>query len=230
MILSYFCESHLCNCDSHKRTQALHARMHAHTQPFYGSLDFVPDNPGEPVPEGTFIHSHLSWSSFLFNLRAWESFSTVSLHFFFGLPFGMSPSTSYSIHFFTRSLSSFCSTCPYHCNLFSCNTKIMSSNPNLSLKPLLGTLSCILMPHIHLTILISSRWSATSFSFLTDQVLLPCSILLRTRLLYSLPLTINDISLFVSNGANCLNLFYPVRILVSTAASSSLSTLNMSPK
>jgi len=25
-------------------------------QPFYGSLDFVPDNPGEPVPEGTFRH------------------------------------------------------------------------------------------------------------------------------------------------------------------------------
>ena len=27
-----------------------------HTQPFYGSLDFVRDNPGEPVPEGTFRH------------------------------------------------------------------------------------------------------------------------------------------------------------------------------
>ena len=25
---------------------------HTHTQPFYGSLDFVRDNPGEPVPEG----------------------------------------------------------------------------------------------------------------------------------------------------------------------------------
>jgi len=29
----------------------------------YGSLDFVWDNPGEPVPEETFTHSHLSWSS-----------------------------------------------------------------------------------------------------------------------------------------------------------------------
>jgi len=29
-------------------------------QPFYGSLDFVWDNPGEPVPEETFTHSHLS--------------------------------------------------------------------------------------------------------------------------------------------------------------------------
>jgi len=33
---------------------------HTHTQPFYGSLDFVPDNPSEPVPEETFTHSHLS--------------------------------------------------------------------------------------------------------------------------------------------------------------------------
>ena len=26
------------------------------TQPFYSFLDFVRDNPGEPVPEGTFRH------------------------------------------------------------------------------------------------------------------------------------------------------------------------------
>jgi len=104
----------------------------------------------------------------------------------------------------------------------------MSSNPSLSLNPLLGTLSCSLMLHIHLTILISARWSATSFSFLTDQVSLPCNILLRTQLLYNLPLTIYDISLLVSNGTNCLHLFYPIRILVSTAASASPSTLNTS--
>jgi len=36
---------------------------HIHTQVFYGSLDFVQDNPGELVPEETFTHSHLSWSS-----------------------------------------------------------------------------------------------------------------------------------------------------------------------
>jgi len=35
------------------------------TQPFYGSLDFVRNNPGEPVPEETFIHSHPSWSSII---------------------------------------------------------------------------------------------------------------------------------------------------------------------
>jgi len=35
----------------------------AHTQPFYGSLDFLWDNLCEPIPEETFTHSHLLWSS-----------------------------------------------------------------------------------------------------------------------------------------------------------------------
>jgi len=74
--------------------------------------------------------------------------------FFHNLSLGRAPSTSNSIHFFTQSLSSFHSTCPYHRNLFCCITEIMSSNSSLSLNPLLGTLSCSLMPHIHLTILI----------------------------------------------------------------------------
>jgi len=36
----------------------LHTYIHTyiHTQPFYGSVDFVRDNPGEPVPEDTFCH------------------------------------------------------------------------------------------------------------------------------------------------------------------------------
>jgi len=92
---------------------------------------------------------------------------------------------------------------PYHRNLFCCSINIMSSIPSLSLNSLLRTLSFTLTLHIHLTILVSARWSATSFSFLTGQVSLLCSILLRTQLLYSLPLLINDISLSVSNGTNC---------------------------
>jgi len=31
-----------------------HYYTHAHTQPYHGSMDFVQDNPGEPVPEETF--------------------------------------------------------------------------------------------------------------------------------------------------------------------------------
>jgi len=110
--------------------------------------------------------------------------------------------------------SSFRSTCPYHRNLFCCSTEIMLSNPSLSLNPLIGTLSCSLTPHIYLAILISARWSATSFFFLTGQVSLSCNVLLRTQLLYNLPLTVNDISLLVSNGTNCLNFFRPIWIHV----------------
>ena len=36
------------------------------TQPFYGSVEFVRENPGEPVPEETFTHySHHSHQSSL---------------------------------------------------------------------------------------------------------------------------------------------------------------------
>ena len=40
---------------------------------------------------------------------------------------------------------------------FCCSTEIMSSNPSLSLNPLLGTLSCSIIPCIHLTIFKSAR-------------------------------------------------------------------------
>jgi len=63
-------------------------------QPFYSSLDFVRNNPGEPVPEETFTLSHLSRSSIIpyllfpfitthgilqFNSHAWQSFWTICL-------------------------------------------------------------------------------------------------------------------------------------------------------
>ena len=43
---------------------------------------------------------------------------------FLGLPLGLAPSTSYSIHCFTQSSSAFRNTCPYHHNLFCCSTEI----------------------------------------------------------------------------------------------------------
>jgi len=89
---------------------------------------FVWDYPGEPVPEETFTHPP-SWSSsnlyqllpstaihsilsvqitclaiFLHNLSPCPIWSTL----------GLEPATSYSIHFFTQSVSSFHNTCPYH--------------------------------------------------------------------------------------------------------------------
>jgi len=46
----------------------------------------------------------------------------------------LEPSTSYSIHFFTQSLSSLNNKCLYHHNLFCCSTEIVSSTPG-SLPP-----------------------------------------------------------------------------------------------
>jgi len=36
---------------------------HTHTHNHFMAVEFVRDNPGEPVPEETFTHSHLLWSS-----------------------------------------------------------------------------------------------------------------------------------------------------------------------
>ena len=52
-------------------------------------------------------------ASSLFSLRAWHSSRTTSLQVLFVLPLGLEPSTSYFMHFFTQSSSSFRSTCPY---------------------------------------------------------------------------------------------------------------------
>jgi len=217
-------------------------QVHKYTttqQPFYGPLSRTtrvsryqkkhsPTHHPDHHPIFIFFHLTRSTALSLFKLCAWQSFWTTSFHVLFGLPLGLELSTSYSIHFFSQSVSSFRSTCPYHRNLFCCSSNIISAIPSLSLNSLHGTLSFTLTLHIHLTILISARWSATSFSFLTGQVSLPCSILLRTQMLYSLPLLINDISLLVSYGTNCPNLFHPIQILASTAASTSPSTLNIS--
>jgi len=126
----------------------------------------------------SFFHLLRSIASSLFKLRAWQFHCTTSLHILFGLPLGLEPSISYSIILlFIQSVSAFCNTCPYHHNLFCCSINITSSISRLFLNSLLGTLSFTLTVHIHLTILISACWSATSFSFLTGQVSLPCSIL-----------------------------------------------------
>ena len=43
----------------------------------------------------------------MFSLRARQSSLTISLQVLFGLPLGLGSSTSYSMHFFTQSSSSF---------------------------------------------------------------------------------------------------------------------------
>jgi len=80
----------------------------------------------------TFFHLPRSIASSLLKLPAWQSFWTTSFHVLFGLPLGLEPSTSYSIHLFTQSVSSFRSTRPYHRNLFCWSINIISSIPSLS--------------------------------------------------------------------------------------------------
>jgi len=171
---------------------------------FNGSLNFVRDKLGELVLHKTFTHSYLLWSSIIPYLLSPSimihgilsvQFTCLTVFFHNHSPsFLWSTSWPRTLHFilhifFYPIIVFFCNTCPYHLKLFCYSTEIMSCIPSLYLNSLLWTLSCSLMPHIHLTILISPHWSATSFSFLMGQVSLPCNILFRTQLLYSLPLT-----------------------------------------
>jgi len=127
---------------------------HTHREPFYDSVEFVRYNPGEPVPEETFTHSHLLWSSIVPYLlqpsNTIHGILTVQFTCLTGFFHNLFPSFLWSTswpgtlhfilhNFFTQLLSSFRSTCLYHHSLFCCSTKIMSSNPSLSLIALLGT-------------------------------------------------------------------------------------------
>jgi len=124
-------------------------------QPFYGPLSWTTQMSQYQKKHSlthhhdhhpifiSFFHLPRSIASSLFKLCAWQSFCTASLHVLFGLPFGLVPSTSYSIRFFTQSVSSFRNMCPYHRNLFCCSINIISSIPSLSLNSLLRALSFI---------------------------------------------------------------------------------------
>ena len=117
----------------------------------------------------SFFHLPRSIASSVFKLRARQSFCTTSLHVLFGLPLGLEPSTSYSIHFFTQSVSSFHSTCPYHRNLF-CYTNIISSIPSLSLNSLLGTLVFYLnVTHPHTLAAITACCRSPSKSLISGK-------------------------------------------------------------
>jgi len=124
-----------------------HTHTHTQTQPFNDLWSMTlrvgryhkKHSPTHTHPDHwtsfiNFLHLLRSTASYLFSLRAWQSFSTTSLQVLCGLPLGLGPSTSYTVPFFTQSSSSFHSTCPYHCSLFCCNTNTMSSIPSLSLS------------------------------------------------------------------------------------------------
>jgi len=80
---------------------------HTNTQPFYGSMDFVRDNPGKPVPEETFTHFHLSWSSIIPYLLH----PSIMIH-------GILPVQSMHLTVFFHNLSPYISS-PNQCLLFA---------------------------------------------------------------------------------------------------------------
>jgi len=86
--------------------------LHTQQQPFYDPLSGTTrvsryqkkhsptHHPDHPIFI-SFFHLPQSIASSLFKLRAWQSFCTTSLLL------GLEPPASYSIHFFTQSVSSF---------------------------------------------------------------------------------------------------------------------------
>ena len=133
---------------------------------------FVRDYPGEPVPEETFTHSLLSWSSIIPYLLH----PSIMIHSI--LPFQFT-----CLAVFFHSLSKFLLVCllachppfhtpyissPNHCLLFAAHDHAIATCfavvPRLchlilvALSTLyLELLSCSLMSHFHLTILISAH-------------------------------------------------------------------------
>ena len=97
-------------------------------------------NPGEPVPEETFTHSHLLWSSIIsYLLPASFTIHGILLVQFTCLTVFFHWSTSWPgilhfiLHTFLHPIIVFFSQhMPYHCSLFCCSTEIMSTNPSLS--------------------------------------------------------------------------------------------------
>jgi len=171
-----------------------HDHTHTHT------TGFVRDNPGEsgavtrrniqPLTPIMVINRLLSASSIYYDpwylpcsVHVPDSLFQQSLQVFFGLPFGLAPSTSYSAY-----ISS-----PNHCLLFATHAHTIATYfavvPRLC-HLILVSLSTIYLEfctthpsnHSHLCPL-----KCPSFSFLMGQVTLPCNILLCTQLLYNLP-------------------------------------------
>jgi len=154
-----------------------------HTQPFYGS-GFCPGLPGwastriniHPLTPIVVINHPLSVSSICY--YPWHRPCTLYVPGIL-LPQSISKFSLVYLLAWHPPLHTPYISSPSHCLLFAAHAHTiatcfavlprLSSNPSLSLNHSLGTLSCSLTPLIHLTILISAHWSATTFSFLTAR-------------------------------------------------------------
>ena len=183
-----------------------------HTQPFNSCLDSVRDNASEPVPKK---HSpthtyHGHQSSLLCILHPLQSIHvqfTCLTVFFHNLSPSFLWSTSWPgtlnfiLHTFLHPIIVFFFAAHAH-TIATCFAAVPRLCHLILVSPLPFTWNSIF--NIHLTILISAQSSATSFSFLMGQVSLPCNILLRTQLLYNIPLIIDDISLLAFSALTLL--------------------------
>jgi len=103
-----------------------------------------------------FLHVLQSMASSLFNLRAWQSFSTIFPSFLWSTSW--SGTLHFILHTFLHPIIVFFFAAHAH-TIATCFAVV----PRLchlilvSLNPLLGTFSCSLTPHINLTILISAH-------------------------------------------------------------------------
>jgi len=136
--------SHSRHCrDTHTRTRT-RTRTHTHTDTHTHTHNRLTGLPGwarnrrnihtHPDHQTSFInflHLLRFIASSLFNVRAWQSFSTTSLQALFGLPLGLT--LYFILHTFLHPIVSFFrNTCLYNCSLFCWSTNVMSSIPNLS--------------------------------------------------------------------------------------------------
>ena len=104
---------------------------HTHTHNHFTALWILSGTTQVSQYQKKHSPTHLSWSSVVPNLlhpsstihgilpvqftRLIAFFQNLYLLVFFGLPLGLAPSTSYISS--PNHCSSFCNTCPYHCNL-----------------------------------------------------------------------------------------------------------------
>ena len=96
-----------------------------------------------------------------------------SFHLFFGLPLPLRPCTSMSIILLSTPSSSLLSTWPFHLNLASCTFFDSSATFTVPLIRVLGILSLLVTPDIHLNIFISATFILFSFTFLIGVASMP---------------------------------------------------------
>ena len=127
----------------------------------------------------------------------------TSLQVLFGLPLGLAPSTSKSMHFFTQSFSFFVNTCPDHLNLCLCITVIISSIPRLFLNSLLENLSVILAPRSHL--LFSSQPTEVTTRSLSSLATFHCHVTYNYTHNFCIISVSQEVRhLLASRGTSCL--------------------------